>query len=159
MFPGMQDQGSLRAERGKGIFQRAILQSVAFKRDSSLGRVGELCFSGARIERIPFPKSLVVLVKMAFYEANIGVIVFPHGCQLNEIGEWCFEMCTIKHKIVIPKGVRTIKVRCFRHSQFKQLEFESWSSVAQMGANGRKLFREMQDCELASPGKCASIGC
>jgi hypothetical protein len=46
-----------------------------------------------------------------------------------------FEMCTIKQKVVIPKGTRTINARCFSHSLFKQLEFDSWSSVAQIGEN------------------------
>jgi hypothetical protein len=108
-----------------------------FEAESQVKKVGEDCLQGCSLKSICIPRSVTLLGKSCFCEAQIDTLTFESQSRLERIDDSCFQNCKLT-SICIPRGVELLGSSCFAGSAEKpnkvgQVTFEPESRLRQIG--------------------------
>jgi hypothetical protein len=90
-----------------------MLESIEFEGDAKVIRFGESCFAKCRFHSIAIPRSVKIIGRSCFSEAEVQIVTFDSESPLQRIGKECFSRCPLR-SIVVPRQVASIGGGCFK---------------------------------------------
>jgi hypothetical protein len=82
--------------------------AVTFGRESRLSSIGSEAFFWAMMERITIPSSVILPGDSCFERAEVRVVSFAAGSQLEAVLEAAFADCYLLDSMTLPPSVKTI---------------------------------------------------
>jgi riboflavin biosynthesis pyrimidine reductase len=106
------------------------LESVIFDEHSRITRIDARAFMYSGIQKISFPKSLLVIEESAFLGCReLASVTFEAGSQLTDIKAYAFTFTNIE-EIIIPMSAKVIGKAAFGSCpRLKRKEYENGSPV------------------------------
>jgi hypothetical protein len=86
--------------------------ALIFEADSRLRVMEEACFRQCTLASITIPRSVEVLGKFCFAEAEVQLLAFETDSQLKKVGDGCFQGCSLR-SIHLPRSVMSLGKFCF----------------------------------------------